>query len=142
MNKIFVYGTLKSKKIQKELFGTEVKMEKAYLQDYALYEASDGWFFIKPQKGSVLQGFVIELDDRCLKICDAFEYCPDMYQRKKVPIKTEKEEMIVDIYNRVDIIQDDKEITDFNSFSKYSEEDVIATEIKKFKEEEHPELFR
>jgi len=73
MNKIFVYGTLKSPKIQKELFGKELKMYEAILKDYSIYEAEDGWYFIDKKIGNVVNGYVIELDDSCLEICDAFE---------------------------------------------------------------------
>ena len=61
MNKIFVYGTLKSPKIQKELFGKELKMYEAILKDYSVYEAEDGWYFIDKKIGNDLYGCVIEL---------------------------------------------------------------------------------
>ena len=141
MNKVFVYGTLKSSKILKELFEKKIKKEKAILKDYALYEASDGWFFIKKKTGSFIQGYIIELDDESLKICDAFEYCPTMYERRKVPVSVGNEVKNTYVYYRIDEIKDYKEIFDSNLISKFSEEYVINTEIKNFKEIEHPEFY-
>lgn len=46
MNYLFVYGSLKSKKVQIELFGKEFNTKKAELLDYGLYEAEDGFYFI------------------------------------------------------------------------------------------------
>ena len=141
MNRIFVYGTLKSNKIQKELFGKELKRYKAILEDYSLYEASDGWYFIRKKIGSNIHGYIIELDNRCLQICDAFEDCPNMYQRKEVSVMLEDKIIDAYVYYRVDEIGDYKEISEFDSFSKFNEDIVINTEIKKFKEIEHPEFY-
>ena len=142
MNKIFVYGTLKSTRIQKELFGKELKMYKAVLEDYSVYEAQDGYYFIKEKVGSNIVGYVIELDDKSLEICDAFEWCPVVYQRKSISVKVQNKEVSTDVYIRVDDINDYKEVLDFKTFSKFDEEFVINTEIKKFKEIEHPEFYR
>ena len=141
MNKIFVYGTLKSDKIQKELFGKTLKKYKATLRDYSICEAEDGWYFIKKKPGSSLNGYVIELDDRCLEICDAFEDCPNMYQRKKVLVATEYSEIETYVYIRTDEITNYEEVFKYESYSKFSEEFVINTEIKHFKEIEHPEFY-
>ena len=142
MNKIFVYGTLKSTKIQKELFGKELKMYEAVLEDYAVYEASDGWYFIKEKVGTNINGYIIELDNKSLEICDAFEYCPIMYQRKSIFVKVQNKEIQTYVYIRVDDIKNYKEASNFKSFSKFDEEFVINTEIKKFKEIEHPEFYK
>ena len=142
MNKVFVYGTLKSTKIQKELFGKELKMYEAILKDYSVYEASDGWYFIKEKVGTNINGYVIELDNKSLEICDAFEYCPIMYQRKSISVKAQEKQIQTDVYIRVDEIKDYKEVLDSKSFSKFNEEFVINTEIKKFKEIEHPEFYK
>lgn len=141
MNRIFVYGTLKSNKIQKELFGNELKKYKAILKNYAVYEADDGWYFIREKPGSKINGYIIELDDRCLEICDAFEDCPNMYQRKKVSVIVKNKTMETYVYIRADEIKDYKEVLDFESYSKFSEEIIINTEMKNFKEIEHPEFY-
>ena len=141
MNNLFVYGALKSKKIQLELFGKELNTKKAELIDFALYEAEDGWYFIKEEKGKRVEGYILEIDDYELKICDAFEFCPDMYQRKQ--IKVSCNENIIDgfVYIRVDDVGKYKTVDNFESYSKLSEDEFIATEIKNFKEIEHPEFY-
>ena len=45
MNNLFVYGSLKSEKVQKELFGKKLNMTKATLLNYGLYEAEDGFYY-------------------------------------------------------------------------------------------------
>ena len=142
MNNLFVYGTLKSKRIQLELFGKELNTRKAELIDFALYEAEDGWYFIKEEKDKRVEGYILEIDDYDLKICDAFEFCPDMYQRKQ--IKVSCNENIIDgfVYIRVDDVGKYKTVDNFDSYSKLSEDEFIATEIKAFKEKEHPEFYK
>lgn len=141
MNYLFVYGSLKSEKIQIELFGKKLNTKEAKLIDYALYEAEDGFYFIKEEKGNKVKGCVLEIDDYDLKICDAFEACPDMYQRRKTKVYTNEELIDAYIYIRVDDVGKYKIVKNFNSYSKLTEEELINTEIKKFKENEHPEFY-
>ena len=141
MNRLFVYGTLKSDRIQEALFGEKQKKYEAILNNYSVYEAEDGWYFIKEKKGCNIKGYVIELDDRNLEICDAFEFCPSMYKRERTTVSIENEDVEVFVYNRVDIINNYKEVLDFDTYSKFSEDEVINTEIKEFKEKEHPEFY-
>lgn len=142
MNNLFVYGSLKSKKVQLELFGKELNTKKAELLDYGLYEAEDGWYFIKEEKDKRVEGYILEMNDYDLEICDAFEFCPDMYQRKL--IKSLCNEKIIDafVYIRVDDVGKCKPVDNFDSYSKLSEDEFIATEIKTFKETEHPEFYK
>lgn len=141
MNYLFVYGSLKSKKVQIELFGKELNSEKAELLHYALYEAEDGFYFIKKQKDKKVKGYILEIEDYDLKICDAFEMCPDMYQRSQIKVFRNEEMINAFVYVRVDNIGKYKIVEDFDSYSKLSEDDLIDTEIKEFKEKEHPEFY-
>lgn len=141
MNKIFVYGTLKSDKIQYELFGKVLNRFPAKLDNYSLFEAEDGWYFIKENKGKSIDGYVIELNDRDLVICDAFEDCPTMYQRRLIKVLVENKLVEAYVYLRVDNVGKYKEVTDFTKYSKLDEDEVIKTEIKNFKEIEHPEFY-
>ena len=141
MNNLFVYGSLKSKKVQVELFGKELNTTKAELIDYALYEAEDGWYFIKEEKEKRVEGYILEIDDYDLKICDAFEFCPDMYQRKQIKALCNQEIIDAFVYIRVDDVGKYKTVESFDSYSKLSEDEFIATEIKNFKEIEHPEFY-
>ncbi len=141
MNYLFVYGTLKSKKVQLELFGKELKTKKAELLDYSLYEAEDGFYFIKEQKDKKVKGYVLEINDYDLKICDAFEMCPDMYQRKEVTAVLDGKTINAFVYIRVDDVGNYKPVENFDSYCKFDEDEFIATEIKEFKEKEHPEFY-
>ena len=141
MNHLFVYGTLKSKKVQLELFGKELKTKKAELLDYSLYEAEDGFYFIKEQKDKKVKGYVLEINDYDLKICDAFEMCPDMYQRKEVTAVLDGKTINAFVYIRVDDVGNYKPVENFDSYCKFDEDEFIATEIKEFKEKEHPEFY-
>lgn len=141
MNYLFVYGSLKSKKVQRELFGKELKTKKAELLDYALYEAEDGFYFIKKQKHKSVKGFILEIDDYDLKICNAFEMCPDMYERRQIEIFYNEEKINTFVYIRVDNVGKYKIVENFDSYSKLSEDELINTEIKEFREKEHPEFY-
>ncbi|MBQ3146042.1 MAG: gamma-glutamylcyclotransferase [Clostridia bacterium] len=141
MNHLFVYGTLKSKKVQIELFGKELKTKKAELLGYSLYEAEDGFYFIKEQKDKKVKGYVLEINDYDLKICDAFEMCPDMYQRKEVTAVLDGKTINTFVYIRVDDVGNYIPVENFDSYCKFDEDEFIATEIKEFKEKEHPEFY-
>lgn len=141
MNNLFVYGSLKSEKVQKELFGKKLNMTKATLLNYALYEAEDGFYFIKQQQNKSVEGYILEINDYDLKICDAFEMCPSMYQRKEINIMINGKSKNVFVYIRVDDVGNYKIVDNFDSYSKYSEEEFIETEVKEFKEKQHPEFY-
>lgn len=141
MNYLFVYGSLKSAKVQKELFGKELNTLKAELLDYALYEAEDGFYFVEKQKGKKVKGYILEIDNYDLKICDAFEMCPNMYQRKQIKVFCNEEIINAFVYIRVDDVGKYKNVEKFDSYSRLDEDEFIATEIKEFKEKEHPEFY-
>lgn len=141
MNYLFVYGTLKSKKVQLELFGKELNTKKAELLDYSLYEAEDGFYFIKEQKDKKVKGYILEINDYDLKICDAFEMCPDIYQRKEVTAVLDGKTINTFVYIRVDDVGNYIPVENFDSYCKFDEDEFIATEIKEFKEKEHPEFY-
>ncbi|MBE5820477.1 MAG: gamma-glutamylcyclotransferase [Clostridiales bacterium] len=141
MNKLFVYGTLKSKKVQVELLGKELNLKTAEITDYALYEAEDGFYFIKKEKNKSVKGYILEIDDYDLKICDAYEMCPTMYQRKKIKAMCNNEIVQAYVYVRVDEVGKSKFIENFESYCGFNEDEFIATEIKHFKTKEHPEFY-
>ena len=139
---LFVYGSLKSKKVQKELFGKELKMYKAELKGYGLYEAEDGFYFIKKSEKDIIHGYLLEIDDYDLKICDAFEECPQMYQRQLIKVYVDGEEKEAYVYIRVDDIGKYKKIENFDTYSRLDEDEFIENEVIPFKEKEHPEYYK
>lgn len=143
MNYLFVYGTLKSPRIQKELLGKELKMQKASLIDFSLFEAQDGYYFVKESPiGEKVEGYLLEINDNDLKIFDAFELCPTMYERKNVKVEANNKLIEAYLYIRIDDVGKYKKVSDFSTLSRLSEDDVILEEIIKFKEIEHPEFYR
>lgn len=141
MNKLFVYGSLKSEKVQKELFAKVLKSYEAELINYALYEAEDGYYFIKKELNEIVKGYILELEDYDLKICDAFEECPEMYHREKINCLCEGNSIEVYVYIRVDNVGNYKKVENFDLYSGLSENKLIENEIKIFKEKEHPEFY-
>ncbi len=140
LNYLFVYGSLKSKKVQKELFGKILKSEEAEIIDYALYEAEDGFYFIKEKEKSLVKGFILEISDYDLKICDAFEECPEMYIRQNKKIKINGKNLEAYVYIRKDNVGKYKIIENFDSYSKLTEKELIE-EVRIFKKFEHPEFY-
>lgn len=139
---LFVYGSLKSKKVQKELFGRELKSYSAELRNYALYEAEDGFYFIKESSKNIIQGYLLEIDNFCLKICDAFEECPKMYQRKLVSVYSNGNKKEAYVYIRLDDVGEYKKVENYNTYSRLNEDDFIKFEVRPFKEKEHPEFYK
>jgi len=123
------------------LFGKELKTIEAELIDYALFEAEDGFYFIKKEKDKKVKGFILEIDDYDLKICDTFEECPIMYQRRTTKVVCEAKMIDAYVYIRVDDVGSFKYVENYDSFSKLSEDELIKTEIKEFKSKEHPEIY-
>jgi len=142
MNYLFVYGSLKSKKVQRELFERELKSCKAELDNYGLYEAEDGFYFIKKEQNSIIHGELLEMSDLDLKICDAFEFCPQMYRRELINVKVKNQYKEVYVYIRCDDVGNYKKVERNDTFSKLDEDELIATEVKEFKEKEHPEFYK
>ncbi|MBQ2916964.1 MAG: gamma-glutamylcyclotransferase [Clostridia bacterium] len=142
MNYLFVYGSLKSKKVQKELFGRELKSYEAKLNNYGLYEAEDGFYFIKKEQNSIIEGKLLEMTELDLKISDAFEFCPQMYCRELINITVENEVREVYVYIRCDDVGKYKKVERYDTYSKLTEDEFIATEVKEFKEKEHPEFYK
>lgn len=82
---LFSYGTLKQKEIQRILLGTEVKMRAAVLYDWRLYEDVDQYYFIKPDPGHDVRGYILELTPEQFWVIDQWEEIP-CYSRMKVSV--------------------------------------------------------
>ncbi len=91
MEILFVYGTLKYPKIQVKLLGREIDGLKDVLQSYKKTRIKiEGKFYtiIVKNKGSSVDGLLINVSKRELKILD--EYEGSTYRRKKVVLKSKK----------------------------------------------------
>jgi gamma-glutamylcyclotransferase (GGCT)/AIG2-like uncharacterized protein YtfP len=90
MNKyyLFSYGTLMNKEVQRVLFGHEIKMENAILENWKVYADIDGYFYVKEEEYSLVEGNVLELTEEELWIADQWEEVPtSMYLRRRVYVK-------------------------------------------------------
>ena len=141
LNNLFAYGLLKSEKVQQALFGKNLKTKKCELPNHALYEAEDGFYFISAADNEIVHGRLLELSNFDLKICDAFECCPTMYQRIKVNVLIDNKEVDCFVYIRVDDVGKSVKIDNHDKTSRLNKVELIA-EIKKFKEVEHPEFYK
>ena len=85
---LFSYGTLRNPEIQKRLFGTVLRQTPARLIGHAVYECQkDGYYFLKKESGSEVEGHLIELNDEQLWICDQWEEVP-LYIQEVVQVET------------------------------------------------------
>ncbi len=86
--KLFVYGTLRFPKYQKEAFGQTKKGEPGVLQGYKRGKRKvygDNYPVILPTKNFSVRGLILTVTPTELKKCDAYE--DKMYKRKKVKLK-------------------------------------------------------
>ena len=133
MKSLFVYGLLKDKKVQQELLGKSLDSSKAKLKDFALYQAEDGYFFIKGTNGENVEGYLLEdLTQKDFEILDAFEVCPTMYQRKTAIAVCDGRETECYVYIRVDDVGKYKRIDDYSIMSGLNEDEMMAV-VQKFK---------
>lgn len=89
--KVFIYGTLAEKEIQKMLFGRELNMSKAKLKGFKIQKAMyDGRVtayktIAKSSIDSFVKGQIIELVGNEINTCDRYEAAPDFYTR--IPVR-------------------------------------------------------
>lgn len=85
---LFSYGTFRSPYVQKRLFGNTVPTEPAALTGYAVYAGRDGYHGLLPCEGAVVNGGLLMLTDREMKIADGWEICPTLYFRREAEVRT------------------------------------------------------
>ncbi len=73
MTELFVYGTLRDREYQRELFGHEVPMRPATLDGWLAVVAETGYFTILRAPGETVAGDIITLDEQQLTLADAWE---------------------------------------------------------------------
>lgn len=88
---LFVYGTLRYPKIQKEAFGRSEKGVPNVLKGYEKSKVmidNEPYPIIKPHKGTSVHGLVLSVTQSELKLLDKYE--SDIYTRKKVVLTSGK----------------------------------------------------
>jgi gamma-glutamylcyclotransferase (GGCT)/AIG2-like uncharacterized protein YtfP len=127
--KVFAYGCLKNKRIQSILFGKELKMVPAKLNDWILYTCPEGYFGITPNKGFFVEGYIIDIKKKDLKISDLWEEVPtyqkeylDVYiddnTKEKVLIYTRRTDVPYEKYSKNKKLSIDYIIQEANLFMK------------------------
>ena len=88
LHKVFVYGSLKKKQTQKDLFGVVPQVfSKASLKDWVLIKNKE-YPYIKPSEGKTVEGTVLHLSPQQLEQADRWEEVPEVYQREKLTVRT------------------------------------------------------
>ena len=88
LHKVFVYGSLKKRQTQKDLFGLHPPVFSiAVLKDWVLVKNKE-YPYIKPLEGKTVEGTVLHLDPGQLEQADRWEEVPEVYQREKVTVRT------------------------------------------------------
>lgn len=90
MEKLFVYGTLRYGKYQKECWGRTMRGKRAvlpgYLRDQIFMDhARYKYWVIFPRKGAATKGLVIELTSQELEVADVYE---EKYNRRQVTLES------------------------------------------------------
>jgi gamma-glutamylcyclotransferase (GGCT)/AIG2-like uncharacterized protein YtfP len=84
---LFAYGTLLDEKVQKKLFGTNLKsLHKARLHGWKIHTHEE-YPFIAPEEGYIVEGILVELSTRELLIADEWEETPHVYRRELLEIQ-------------------------------------------------------
>ena len=81
----FAYGTLASGGMMAEKCPRAKFVSRAVLEGYRQTSLN-----ITPDEGSSVDGVLWEITDACIEALDAYENCPDWYQRKDVKVYSEK----------------------------------------------------
>jgi len=79
--RLFVYGTLRYAKYQREAFGRVTKGKRSVLTHFARSVGANRYFIIRPKRRSRVNGLVIVVTNPVLRQIDAYE---QGYVRKKV----------------------------------------------------------
>ncbi len=81
----FSYGTLLDPEYQRELFGRSVPTTPAALPDWQAVFTPSGYLTIVRRPGTRVEGALVDVDERELAICDAWEEVP-LYTRTTVRV--------------------------------------------------------
>lgn len=83
---LFTYGTLQDIEIQTILFGKEILMKKATLDNWRIYSDEEGYYFIAKEQESFVEGHIMYLSQEELLVADQWEEVPT-YSRIMVVVK-------------------------------------------------------
>lgn len=87
--KLFVYGTLRYRKVQLRVIGRSMRGELAELRGYERFKTTIGtgiYFAIRPKQGARVKGKVLKIETEDFKRLDVYE---TGYERRKVALSDE-----------------------------------------------------
>ena len=100
MNRLFAYGTLKSKEVQKKLLGHTLDSYKATLYGYSINKAEEYYNAVK-SNGGFIKGEVLLINSEDLLRIDQWEEVP-LYLKEKVTVQTTSGKEFAYIYLKKD----------------------------------------
>jgi gamma-glutamylcyclotransferase (GGCT)/AIG2-like uncharacterized protein YtfP len=83
--KLFAYGSLKHPTIQRLFFERLPKSSCAHLDDYWVYSWK-GYYVLRSEPGSRIDGLVLELTETDLMFADLWEEVPTYYHRSEIEV--------------------------------------------------------
>lgn len=84
---LFVYGTLRDKRLLQQLTGKPFRTSPACLKDFKKWTTPAGYAYILPNKGSKVEGLVVwGIDPESLRRLDRYEDEGQLYFRKKIRV--------------------------------------------------------
>jgi len=87
MTRIFVYGTLKRGGCRAHVLrGQRYLGDAATAPRYRLYDTGTFPALVEDPQGVSVRGEMWEIDDECLRVLDAVEDVPSLYERREVEI--------------------------------------------------------
>ena len=96
---LFVYGTLRDKRLLFELTGKSFSAAAAILKDFKKWTPPGGYPYILPDKGSKVTGLLIRgVDPKSLRQLDRYEDEGQLYFRKKITVVCVKRRVVCQAY--------------------------------------------
>lgn len=136
MNRLFVYGTLKSKEVQKKLLWHTLDSYKATLYGYSINKAEEYYNAVK-SNGSFIKGEVLLVSSEDLLRIDQWEEVP-LYLKEKVTVQTTSGKEFAYIYLKKDK-EDSVELVDnIISLSNSNDLDLSVNDFIKNRDTSYP----
>ena len=127
MNKLFVYGTLKSEMVQEKLLGHVLESYDAELQGYSINIAEE-YYNLVPNEGGCVKGLVLLVSETDLLYIDQWEEVP-FYLKKELVVKSQYGDERVYAYIKKD---DEKSVKLVNDIETVSNNVNLERDIDEF----------
>ena len=136
MNRLFVYGTLKSKEVQKKLLGHTLDSYKATLYGYSINKAEEYYNAVK-SNGSFIKGEVLLVSSEDSLRIDQWEEVP-LYLKEKVTVQTTSGREVAYIYLKKDKEDSIELVNNAITLSNSDDLDLSVTDFIKNRDTSYP----